>query len=286
MTAVVKAAQSEQFPESSREVVVQVQNPIFGTKEGPGNPQIQLAGNSVSPLGVTAQEACDQVVFCGNLVKDKADAEISDRQAVIRAAGPPQAVHESTEHFPVREVDAGLHGEGGGSGKAAYEKGGKPPVAFGIADAIVFTFAESKGTVKHFMIIRAGEPGVFIFAFGNHGVGVVYADLCPGIDTVLPFPEFDQPSSALIVEIDGKGIKNHMKTRCHIVVEPGISGMSLRCVHRGGKEAAVTEKTVAERGYQLVQKGIFGAVVHRIDPADDFFPAALKEDTAEKSEEQ
>lgn len=251
-TAFVKTVKSEQFSESGREVVVQVQNPIFGTQEGSGNPQIQPAGNSVSPLGVTAEEACDQVVFCGIFAENKADTETSDRQAVIRAAGPPQAVHEGKEHFPVREADAGLHGESGRSGKASYEKCGKPPVALGSADAFGFVFTEPEGTVKHFVIIRAGEPGGFIFAFGNNCVGVVYADFGSGIDTVLPFPEFDQPGSALIVEIDGKGVEYHMKTGRHIVVEPGISGLSLRCIHCGGKEPAVTVKSVAEGVCQLV----------------------------------
>lgn len=250
--AFVKAMQSEELAKGGREIVVQVQNPIFGREEGPGNPKIQLARNSVSPLGVTAEEACDQVVFCGIFAESKADAEAPDRKAVIRTAGPPQAVHESEEHFLVGEADAGLHGEGGRSGKASHEKCCKPPVSLGSADAIGFVLAQPEGAVKHFMIICAGEPGAFIFAFGNNGVGVVYADFRPGIDTVLPFPEFDQPGFALIVEIDGKCVKNHMKTGCHIVVEPGISGLSLRCVQRGGKEPAVTVKTVAEGICQLV----------------------------------
>ena len=286
MATFVKAVQSEELAKGGWEVVVQVQNPIFGREEGPGNPKIQLAGNPVSQLGVTAEEACDQVVFCGIFAENKADAVALDRKAVIRTAGPSQAVHESEEHFPVGEADAGLHGEGGRFGKASHEKCGKPPVSFGSADALGFVPAESEGTVKHFMVIRAGEPGAFIFVFGNNGVGMVYADFRPGIDTVLPLPEFDQPGFALIVEIDGKCVKNHMKTGCHIIVEPGISGLSLRCVCRGGKEAAVTVETVAEGVYQLVQKRTFGAAVHRIDFTDYLFSMALEKDTAEKSEKQ
>ncbi len=286
MTALVKAVKSEQFSKSEREVVVQVQNPILGTEEGSGNPQIQPAGNSISPLGVKAEEARDQIVFCRISAENKADVETSDRQAVIRTSGPPQAVYESEEHFSVGEADAGLHGEGGRSGKAAHEKSGKPPVSSGSADALGFVLAEPEGAVKHFMVIRAGEPGGFIFVFGNYGVGVVYADFRSGIDTVLPFPEFDQPGSVLIVEIDGKGVKNHVETGCHVVVEPGISRLPLRRVHRGGKEAAVTVKIVAERVCQFVQNGTFGAVVHRVDLTDDSFSAALKKDTAEKGEKQ
>lgn len=62
--------------------------------------------------------------------------------------------------------------------------------------------------------------------------------------------------------------------------------MLLGRVHCGGKEPAVTVIIVTKGIYQLVQEGAFGTAVHRIDSADDFFPVALKEDTAEKGDEK
>ena len=155
-------------------------------------------------------------------------------------------------------------------------------MAVGIADTLVLTFTEPEGTVQHLVFFRTGEPGGFVVAFRDNGIRVVDANLRAGIDTVLSFPEFNQPGSAPIVEIDGKRIENHLKAGRHIVIEPCVSGLSLGCVHRGGKEPAVTVKIVTEGVYQFVQKGTFGTVIHGSDLTDDLFAPALKEDTAEK----
>ena len=71
-----------------------------------------------------------------------------------------------------------------------------------------------------------------------------------------------------------------------LVVEPCVSGVPLRGVHRGGKETMVTVKTITEGVNQFIQKGTFGTAVHFFYLTDDFFPPALKEDTAENSHEK
>jgi len=287
VTAFVESAQSEKLAEDGRETVIQAKNPVLGTEEGSGNPQIELAEYSVFPLGEAAEGTRGQIVSDRRMIaEDKADAKAPDIQGVFLTAGLPQAVHEGGEHFPVWETDAGLQSEAGGFGKASHEEGGKPPVTPGIADAFVPAIAQKEGAFQHFLLFRAGEPCAFVILFGNNGIGVVYADFCSGIDTVLSLPEFDQPGSAPVVKIDGETVKNHLKAWSHIIVEPGISGLFLRGVQCGGKEPAVTVKIVAEGIYQFVQEGTFGAAVHRIDFTDDPSSAALKENAAEEGHEK
>lgn len=120
------------------------------------------------------------------------------------------------------------------------------------ADTLVPVPAEPEGTVEHFTVLCAGEPGVFIVAFRDDMIGVVDSDFRPGVDAVLPFPKFNEPGSAPVIEIDGKRVENHLKTGRHIVVKPGVSGLSLGRVHRGGKESAVTMEIVTKRIYQLI----------------------------------
>ena len=185
-------------------------------------------------------------------MENKADGESSDGNAVFRVTGSFQTVHESAEHFSVGKADAGLHGKTGGLGKASYEKGGEPPVTLRIANAFVSGIAQKEGAVQHFIIFRAGKPCGFIIRFGDNAVCVVYADFRAGIDAVLPFPEFDQPCASPIIEIDGKGVEYHLETWRHIVIEPCVSGVPLRGVHRGGKETMVAVKTITERINKLV----------------------------------
>ena len=122
----------------------------------------------------------------------------------------------------------------------------------GIADALVFKLTKSERAVQHFAVFGAGKPGGFIFCFRNNTVRVVDADFRTGIDAVLSFPKFNQPCAAPVIKIDGKGVENHLETGRHMIVKPGIPGLSLWGVHCGGKKAAATVKIVAEGIYQLV----------------------------------
>lgn len=136
------------------------------------------------------------------------------------------------------------------------------------------------------MILCAGKPSALVVCLRNDGVSMIYADFRTGIDTVLSFPEFYQPGSAAIIEINRKGVKNHLKTRRHIVIEPGVPGLFLPSVCCGGKDAAVAVEAVAERVYQFFEEGTFGTAVHGTDFTDDFFPVTMKKDTAEKGQKK
>ncbi len=150
----------------------------------------------------------------------------------------------------------------------------------GIADAVASFFAQEEGTIQHFMIFGAGKPGGFVVAFRNDSICVVYADFGAGIDAVLAFPEFNQPSPAAVIKVDGEGIKNHLKTGCHIVIEPGIPGFFLPGIRGGRKDAAVAMETVAEGLHQFIYQRTFGTAVHGQDFTDDFLLVAVRENTA------
>ena len=90
VTVLVKPAQSKKFAKGGREIVIQVQNSVFGTEEGSGDPQIKLTEYAVFPLGETAEESCDQIILGGRIpAEDKAYTESFDGHVIFPAAGPP-----------------------------------------------------------------------------------------------------------------------------------------------------------------------------------------------------
>ena len=110
---------------------------------------------------------------------------------------------------------------------------------------------------------------------------MVDTDFRPGIDTVLTFPELNEPCLTLIIKIYGQGIKNHLKARCHIVVEPSVAGGFLPRVNCGREESALTMVSVAERSCQFVKQRTFTAFVHASDAADYFFLTTMEENCPE-----
>ena len=286
VTAPVKSAQSEKLPESSWDIVVQVQNPVFGAAERSGDPQIKFAEQFVLPLGEMTPESCEQIIsFYGVFAEDKTYGETFDTDSIFPIAGPFKAICKGGEHFSVRETDAYLHGERRRLCKAAGQKGSKPPVPAAVAYAVVSFIAQQERTFQHFVLFRTGEPGAFVVLFRNDRICMIDTNLRTGIDTILAFPDFNQPGSAAIIEIDRKRVKDHLKTGRHIVIKPGVPCLFLPGVCCGREDAAVTMKTIAEWIHQFIYKRTFGTTVHTVDFTDDFLSTAVKEDTAQKGHE-
>lgn len=124
------------------------------------------------------------------------------------------------------------------------------------------------------------EQSMLLFGRRKNAVSFVDAGFTAGIDAVLAFPEFNQPSPAAVIKVDGEGIKNHLKTGCHIVIEPGIPGFFLPGIRGGRKDAAVAMETVAEGLHQFIYQRTFGTAVHGQDFTDDFLLVAVRENTA------
>lgn len=154
--AFVETMQSEKSAESGRKIEIQIQDPVLCTAEGAGNPQIQFAENSVFPLGEEAPETCEQIETLRDIfAENEADGEAAYRDGIFLAAGLFQSCNKGKEHFPIREADAGFHGQIGGFREASHQKSGEPPVAFGIVDAFVFAVAELETAVQHLLCICA-----------------------------------------------------------------------------------------------------------------------------------
>ncbi len=136
------------------------------------------------------------------------------------------------------------------------------------------------------MFVGSCKMRHLIFRLGQEPVGMVDADLRPGVDAVLAFPEFDQPRLFLVVEIDREGVEDHLETGRHIVIEPRVAGGLLPGVYGGGKETAAAVIDIAERSRQFLQHGTFLTFIHTFDPADDLFSAEMTEDHADKRDQK
>lgn len=91
-------------------------------------------------MGETPPESGEKIVSLGSVfTENEAYAKTLDADGIFSITGSFQTFHEGRKHFPVGETDGGFHGEGGRSGETTHQKGGEPPVASGIADA-VFSF--------------------------------------------------------------------------------------------------------------------------------------------------
>lgn len=136
------------------------------------------------------------------------------------------------------------------------------------------------------MLAGGMEKCNLIFCFGQNSVGMIDADLRTGVNTILAFPEFDQPCFVPIIKIDRKGIENHLKPGRHIVVEPGIAGGFLPGVRGGRKETTAAVKDIAERFGQFFQERTFPAFVHAADASDNLFFADMAEEYAEQYDQK
>lgn len=237
VAAPVKTAESEQTPESGREIEVQIHNPVFRTEEGSCNPEIEFAEKSVFPLREAAPEAREQIETLRAVFAEyEADAEAVHRNGIFLTTSPFQPVHESGTHFPVRKTDTGFHGQIGRFREVSHQKSGEPPVTSGITDTFVFAVAELKGTVEHLLFFGTVEERFPVLFSGDKSICVIDTDFRTCIDAVLTFPEFDQPGFPPIIKVDRERVKDHLETGRHIVVKPGVTGLFLRGVHCGGKK--------------------------------------------------
>ena len=150
--------------------------------------------------------------------------------------------------------------------------------------AAVFA-AEQEGAFQQFLVRRGCEHGRLILLFGDDTVRMVDTDLRPRVDAVLSFPELDQPCPAVVVKIYRQGVKNHLETRRHVVVEPGIARLPLPRIQGAGEETVLVMITIPERSDDLVYLAAFLARIHTPDPADDPPLSPPEEDTAEKCHE-
>lgn len=147
----------------------------------------------------------------------------------------------------------------------------------------LYSFAEkAERKSRHIMVFHALEQGGPVFAFVQEAVCVVYSDFGACIDAVLAFPQFQQPGSAVIFEIDGKAVKYHVKAESRLVVQGTVAEVPLPYVQAGGEDILCRQIGIAERGNQSVQYAAFFFHAHTADFLDDFFSAPVVQAEKEK----
>ena len=283
----VETMQTHQPAEAERKIEVKIQYAVFRADEGPGDPDEEPAVYPVQKLGkVTMETGKEAIVFRHGPMEGEGQTEILYGDLIFRISRFAQAVVEGSKHFFMGEIDGGFQTQVTGTGKDARQKGSEPPVLLGkfYVGAVCLTQMQRAG--EHFVFVDGREMRHLIFCLGQQPVGMIGTDFRSGVDAVLAFPEFDQPCSAPVIEVDRKGIEDHLEPGSHIVVEPGIAGGLLPGIQSGGEETAAAVVSIAEGRRQFLQKRTFLTFIHAFDFADDLFSAEMAEKHTDKSDQK
>ena len=89
-----------------------------------------------------------------------------------------------------------------------------------------------------------------------------------------------------VIEINRKGVKDHLETGRHIVIEPGVTGILLPCIDGRRKITAATVIKVTKGFRQLLQQRTFLSLIHARNLADYFFSAEMSKEHADQSKHQ
>ena len=129
-----------------------------------------------------------------------------------------------------------MHSDAGTEGKtlwlreASHLKGCQPPVSGAELCDHLFIFGEDKGKARHILVVHALKEGAGQFAAFDNPVSIVHADFTARINPVLALPEFNEPCSAAVVELDRQAVKDHIEMRCRPVKKGAVSEFPLPCV--------------------------------------------------------
>lgn len=111
------------------------------------------------------------------------------------------------------------------------------------------------------------ESGVIVIG-GNQPVSLIDTDFSAGVDTVLSFPQFNEPGSVLMIKIDGFAVKDHLKMDGSPVVERAISEFPLPGIGSGGHHVLILQVRISEGFHEFIQQADFPAHVHMADFSD------------------
>ena len=283
----VETMQTHQPSEAERKIEVKIQYAVFRADEGPGDPDEEPAVYPVQKLRkVTMETGKEAVAFRHGPMEGEGQAEILYGDLLCRISRFAQAVVEGSEHFLMGKIEGGFQTQVAGTGKDARQKGSEPPVLHGQYNVGAVRLAKMQRAGEHFVFVDGREMCHLVFRLRQQPVGMIDTDLRAGVDAVLAFPEFDQPCSAPVIEVDRKGIEDHLEPGSHIVVEPGIAGGLLPGIQSGGEETAAAVVSIAEGRRQFIQKRTFLTFIHAFDFADDLFSAEMAEKHTDKSDQK
>lgn len=85
--------------------------------------------------------------------------------------------------------------------------------------------------IRHLFIRHRLKMSQFPLFLRNDLVGMVNTDLRTCINSILPFPQFDQPRFPLIIKVNRSGIEDHMHACRRLVIECFVPLFSLPRIH-------------------------------------------------------
>ena len=113
---------------------------------------------------------------------------------------------------------------------------GQPPMSLGKKGKAIIVLKKHSGHLEHFPVVHSLEQRLLPCVFGQNMVSMIETNLAAGIDTVLSFPEFQEPCPALVIEIHRETVKDHSKVRGDFVIEAAVAHFSLPGVDSGGED--------------------------------------------------
>ena len=107
---------------------------------------------------------------------------------------------------------------------------------------------------------------------------MIDASLTAGADTVLAFPNLNQPCFPVIVKMDGKRFVHHIEIWRRLVKKLPITKIFLPCVPARTEDIPFGYIAIAERSSQRIKQLEFVAGGHTAKAAEDFsFPPKVKQ---------
>ncbi len=283
LTAFPAFPAAENMPEYRRQTEIQQENAVQTAVKRFCDSAEQPAENSVLPLAETADDSSMlRKLTGGALTEQNVNVEAAD--AVLDVFLCVQCVLKGGKHFRIRESDTDFYRQILRFAIASRMKGGQPPmpvIEIGNSDVILIQ-ADRDG--KHLRIFHAVKQCRFLQNGRNQGIGFVDSDLTSEIDSVLPFPEFDQPRASVIVEINGQTVKNHVKTRGEAVEKLRVSKDALRRVNCGGKNVLRGFIAIAKRLDDRAKNVAFFFAGHPAYPFASLFLAASEKNKENESD--
>ena len=96
-------------------------------------------------------------------------------------------------------------------------------------------------------------------------------------DSVLAFPELEEPGFFLIVKINRFRVQNHIHRRRCQIVQLSIPEGPLPGIGPGGEDILTVVVAETERFGKLIEETAFFSCAHAADPADDLLFSAVVE---------
>lgn len=292
--------ESQHTPEHRRKKIIQIQQFVTGVAEG----FCRMLIKQTEYLIFTACTPGDQRMFRSRLygvwfAEKQRNGESVNPQIGFPVTGGYKSLDKVLLHLCIGKCDGCAHGEFFRFIVLSHAESGQPPVmavdpeernrlAASLRTVTVFAadFAERfrisiteqderKG--QHLFIRNTVEKGFLVILRRENCIRNINADLCAGIDSVLPFPEFDQPCLIIVIKINRFAVKHHVEV-CGVQIEKGMVTEAALPGIDGGRDHILRGK-IGEtvRFKQFVEQDELMCAVHASYFADDFVSAEMKQ---------